>query len=308
MRASRKRNVWIITIVVVAVVIAELLLRSFWGFGNMVLFYEDPAFEYLALPNQSVKRFGNRIFYNANSMRSEPLTSDDGCVVLGLGDSVINGGTLVDQDSLTTTLVENEFSGKLRFLNISAGSWGPDNCAAYVEKFGTFNAKMIVLFVSSHDAHDNMAFDKTVGVNESYPDHQYPLAIIEVLDKYIIPRVSGMLSSKAPAAENLMINKNGEGFNKGFQKLLELSQNKQIPFVVCLHAERMELLNKSFNSQGDEILAFCRSNQIKVITGFEVGERPEYYRDDIHLNEKGQKAWVSAIADEISSKLSPCLK
>lgn len=286
---------------------AEILLRVKWGFGGMVLFFQDPHFEYLAVPNQERLRFGNRISYNEQSMRSAPVSSSDKCVVLGFGDSVINGGALTDQDSLATTIVEKQFDNKIRFLNISAGSWGPDNCAAYLKERGDFNAKMIVLMVSSHDAHDNMIFDPVVGVDESYPDHQYPLAIFEVIHKYIIPRVQGMISSSSAAGDNLMINKNGVGFNSGFQYFLEYSRNHNIPLLVCLHAEQPELQDKAFNEQGKEILAFCSENNIPVITGFDVGELPEYYRDEIHLNEKGQKAWVNVLSNAIRSNLTTCI-
>jgi hypothetical protein len=303
--SSRKILISALTLVGLLIV-AEVLLRTLWGFGNMILFFEDPTFEYLAVPNQNSTRFGNRISYNEFSQRSKPVSESDSCVVLGIGDSVINGGTLTDQDSLATTIVENQFDGRLRFLNISAGSWGPDNGAAYVKKYGDFKAKMIILFVSSHDAHDNITGEKTVGVHEAYPDHQYPLAMIEVLDKYIIPRVSNMLT-KSSQPENLMINKNGVGFNKGFQKLYNHARQAGIPFVVCLHAEKGELNNHSFNEQGKEILAFCAANNIKVVTGFEVGERVEFYRDDIHLNDQGQKAWVSALSKEIRDNIS-CAK
>ena len=129
-------------------------------------------------------------------MRSLPIGTNDGCTVLGFGDSVLNGGTLTDQDSIATTIVEKQLrrtNANLRFLNISAGSWGPDNCAAYLKKFGSFDAKMIVLFVSSHDAHDNMTFEKTVGVHKSYPNEQYPLALLELLDRYVRPRLMKLI-------------------------------------------------------------------------------------------------------------------
>ena len=147
----------------------------------MVLFQEDNAIEYIPAPNQHSVRFGNKIAYNEYSMRSLPIDADDRCIVLGFGDSVLNGGTLTDQDSIATTIVEKQLqrtNESIRFLNISAGSWGPDNCAAYLNKFGSFNAKMIILFVSSHDAYDNMTFEKTVGVHKSYPKEQYHLAFL----------------------------------------------------------------------------------------------------------------------------------
>lgn len=307
MKATTKRRLVILSfLAVVFLLVAEILLRSFWGFGDMVLFFEHPEFEYLPVPNQDRHRFGNRIFYNEYSMRSLPINASDSCVVLGFGDSVINGGTLTDQDSLATTMVENKFNGRMRFLNISAGSWGPDNCAAYLKEHGDFDAKMIVLFVSSHDAHDNMMHEKVVGVDEAYPDRQYPLAGLEVLDKYLIPRVNKLIFGSSEG-DNLMINKNGKGFNSGFQDLANHANFKEIPMLVCLHAERNEVEAKAFNLQGEEIINFCRNNNIKVITGLEIGEKLDFYRDDIHLNELGQKAWASVLETEIRSNLRSCL-
>lgn len=292
-------------VVAILIIIVEMTLRLAWGFGDMILFKEDEGFEYIAQPSQNKKRFGNRILYNEYSMRSKPLSSSDRCIVLGFGDSVLNGGTLTDQDSLATSIVEEQLNGRVRFLNISAGSWGPDNCAAYLKKYGDFGAKMFILFVSSHDAHDNMTFEKTVGVHEAYPDRQYALAIIEVLDKYLIPRLLGALG-KSRQQNELMINKNGEGFNSGFADILNYSREKDIPLVVCLHAERLEVEQGKFNDQGQEILKFCADNGLKTINGLELGERTTHFRDEIHLNEGGQRLWVDALRTVIESNLSTC--
>ena len=283
----------------------EFTLRKVWGFGEMVLFQEDKNFEYLQKANQNQVRFGNRIFYNEYSMRSEPLTSSDSCIILGFGDSVINGGTLTDQDSLATTMVERELNaqrgGGLRFLNISAGSWGPDNCAGYVKKYGAFNAQMIVLFVSSHDAHDNMTFEKTVGYHESYPNKQYPLALMEVISRYLLPRIAALFNKDEP--NDLMINKNGIGFNPGFEFFRGFVKDQNIPFLICLHADKSEVQQGSFNAEGREIIDYCQANNIKLISGIQIGEDLSHYRDDIHINEKGQKLWKKVLEKEIQETI-----
>lgn len=289
--------------------VAEVTLRAAWGFGNMVLYDEDKDYEYIAKPNQHTRRFGNMISYNEHAMRSGPLTPADKCVVLGFGDSVINGGTLTDQDSLATTIVEKKIKSEadgFRFLNISAGSWGPDNCAAYLKRNGSFNANMIVLMVSSHDAHDNMTFEDVVGVHEAYPGKQYPLATAEVVIKYLIPRAARMVKSENKAPD-LMINKEGEGFNSGFIYFKEFADKNNIPLLVCLHAEKPEAELKKFNEQGEEILAYCSSNSIKVISGLAIGEEAIHYRDDIHLNEHGQRLWANVLEKEIRQVVSSCL-
>src|SRR5690606_4773773 len=111
----------------------ELVLRYAFGFCNAPLYVAHPQYEYMYAPKQEVIRFGNRIVTNSLSMRSKELSPADSIVVLLIGDSVVNGGSLTDQDSLASTLLENSLSTALqqsvRVLNISAGSWGPDNGA-----------------------------------------------------------------------------------------------------------------------------------------------------------------------------------
>lgn len=300
----------ILIIFLILGIIIEVCLRQIWGFGNMLLYDSDPAYEYIAKPNQDTQRFGHRVLSNEYSMRSLPLSSEDACIVLGFGDSVINGGSLVDQDSLATTIVERDFRSRgnegFRFLNISAGSWGPDNCAAYLKKFGSFTAKVIVLFVSSHDAYDNMTFEPVVGVHAAYPDRQYPLAIVEVVSRYLKPRLMAKMGNPA-MNDTLMINKRASHFNSGFEYFREYTNDRGIGLIVCLHAEQQELEEGKFNSQGIEIENYCKTNGIKLVTGLEIGESVEDYNDHIHLNARGQRRWANALSAVIKEYMLECI-
>lgn len=283
----------------------EIILRTLWGFCDTVLYQADKDFEYIEQPNQDRVRFGHKVVYNEYCMRSKPLEENQ-CVVLGFGDSVINGGVLTDQDSIATTIVEKQLNNGTRFLNISAGSWGPDNCAQYLKKYGDFKARMIVLFISSHDAHDNMTFEPVVGYDESYPEKQYFLATAEVFNRYILPRIKGLISS-GNSKDNLMINKNGQGFNTGFDYFRDYTQKHNIPFIVCLHAERIEVEQGRYNSQGDEIIDYCAKNNINLIKGLDIGENLGDFRDEIHINERGQKRWANVLAPAIQNIVKECL-
>jgi hypothetical protein len=302
---------WIVFLVllVAGFLTMEFALRKIWGFGETVLYKADETYEYIAQPNQERHRFGNKIVYNEYSMRSTALTDADKCIILGFGDSVINGGSLTDQDSLATTIVEQKLNKGARFLNVSAGSWGPDNCAAYLKQYGDFNAKMIVLFVSSHDAYDNMTHEPIVGRHQSYPDKQFPLGIGEVLVRYVAPRVMGFLQTDAPTTggtDNLVINKNGSEFNTGFEFFKNYSKEKGIPLLICLHADTQEVKAQKFNVQGQEILKFCEDNAIKLIDGLKIGEQLGDFRDDIHINERGQRRWANAIFKEVNTVVQTC--
>lgn len=185
--------------ILVCVILCKALLRVKWGFCDTVLMRASDKYEYIVVPNQNRMRFGNHISYNSLSMRS-PEVKKGNIKILGLGDSVINGGVLTDQDSLATTILSNQLSNALsqdvEVLNISAGSWGPDNCNAYLEENGCFDAMAMLLVVSSHDAHDNMDFKPIVGVSPSFPKEQYSLAIVELFDRYLLPRIRNILKKK----------------------------------------------------------------------------------------------------------------
>jgi hypothetical protein len=281
---------------------AEVLLRTYFGFCDTVLLSENPEFEYIAKPNQNRFRFRNTIKYNSFSMRSDEVDTS-AYIILGFGDSVLNGGVLTDQDSLATTIISNTLSKKtnhkVQFLNISAGSWGPDNCYAYLEKYGNFNSKRIFLFVSSHDAFDNMNFEKIVGLNKNFPDEQYSLAIYELFDRYLFPRIIAYL--KLSHKNELGINKknNNSKFNIGFDLFQKYTKSNSIPFSIYLHAEKSELRKGKYNQQGQKIINFALENNINILTDIDKGVSVSDYRDNIHFNENGQKKMALIIISNI---------
>lgn len=280
--------------------VAELLLRLVFGFCDALLYRSSEAYEYIAQPNQHRYRFFSHIDYNSYSQRSdEPDTTKT--IILGLGDSVLFGGTMIEQDSIATTLFTTETG--MQMLNISAGSWGPDNCAAYLREKGTFGAKAMILVCSSHDAYDVMSHQPVVGVYPNYPDRQYKLAIWELLDRYVVPRFNGFIvetkqkkdPDEAVSKSIGSVAKKSVVFNPGFNELKAISDSLNIPFVIYLHAETGELRQGKYNQMGKEILSWALSNRVPVIKGLELGEKEYMYRDVIHFNEKGQRHLASCM-------------
>ena len=81
--------------------------------------------------------------------------------------------------------------------------------------------------MSSHDAHDIMTFQKVVGVDKDYPSKQYALALLELAENYILPRLFG-----ENVTENLGINdKKDSGLNGGFMSFLTYSKDQNIPLT-----------------------------------------------------------------------------
>ena len=302
----KKRKVYIIVSLCLFVFV-ELILRYVFGFCDAVLYQSSPAYEYIAQPNQHRYRFFSHIDYNSYSQRSEEPDSTK-TIVLGLGDSVIFGGTMLDQDSIATTLFSKETG--MQMLNISSGSWGPDNCAAYLKEKGTFGAKAMVLVCSSHDAFDVMSHIPVVGIYPNYPDKQYKLAIWEVIDRYLMPRIKVYFSGKQlldPDAQVVEKVKSDEGvakkalnFDPGFDQLLQISEEKHIPFFIYLHPEVCEVMSRKYKEGGLMIMEWAKTHHIKLIDGLNEGVIVDMYRDVIHLNEKGQRNLANSLKKMIN--------
>ena len=292
---KKYRNLFIFVFFIILTI--EIFLRVQFGFCDALLYNDSDKYEYIAQPNQDRKRFGAHIHYNSFSQRSEePDTTKN--IILGLGDSVIFGGTWMDQDSLATSIFTKETG--IQMLNISAGSWGPDNCAAYLREKGTFGAKAMVLVCSSHDAYDVMSHIPVVGIYPNYPNKQYKSAIIELFGRYLIPRINNYINSAkrkldpdAFVVESIRkhdsVKKKSNKFNPGFNELKTIADSLKIPLIIYLHAEINELNSGAYNDMGQLIINWCNNNRITLLKGIDSGEKPEMYKDIIHFNEKGQK-------------------
>lgn len=299
------KKIRLLLIIILGLSTLEITLRL-WGFCDALLYNHSDKYEYIAQPSQDRYRFGAHIHYNSYSQRSaEPDSTRK--IILGLGDSVLFGGTWVDQDSLATTIFSKETG--IQMLNISAGSWGPDNCAAYLKEKGTFNAKAMILVCSSHDAYDVMSHIPVVGVYPNYPNKQYNSAIIELIDRYLFPRIKYYTlrtKMKFDPDETIVSNivnssvkKKSTQFDPGFAQLKEMADSLHIPFIIYLHAETNEIAKGQYNEMGQEIIKWADTNSVPFINGIQNGETTDMYKDVIHFNEKGQRHLADILIKKI---------
>lgn len=171
----------------ILLLVAELLARSV-GLHTPVL-YERTAYGYRVAPNQTLKRFGRAVVYNSQGLRSGPLSGvpDSGeLLVLCLGDSITNGGTLTDQADTYPYRLERELEGP-RVFNASAGGWALENELGWLRVNGTFGASVVVLEVATHDLFQPLAGSDLVGRHPSFPERAPFLATSELLLRYFLP-------------------------------------------------------------------------------------------------------------------------
>ena len=300
-------------------VAAEVGLRLY-GFGDPPLYQASDRYEYVYRANQDVRRFGNHVVINEASLRSDPLTPGDGPVILLVGDSVVNGGVLTDQDDLASTRLERDLASAygpaVRVLNVSAGSWGPGNAAAFLSEKGTFGADAMIVVFSSHDATDGMTFKPVVGVDLSYPDERPPLAVYELATRYVAPRAEGLWSRfrprkpTAPASEARPAPPPPRAspaplLDDGWSQLVELGRSLDIPVGLYLHPTLKERTRGRYSSKGQRILSFADSSGLPVLEGLSVPMGGTAYRDDIHLNAEGQRLLAGALNGLIREVFPP---
>jgi hypothetical protein len=144
-----------------------------------------------------------------------------------------------------------------------------------------------------------MDFDKVVGIDPSFPNKQYALAIYELLDRYLVPRAQRILkmeqSNTSRASADDVSGK--KVFNPGFEALYEYSMIHSIPLTIYLHAERTELENGYYNSDGQGIIQFAKDRGINLIMDLTNGLELRDFRDDIHINNSGQKRIASLVVE-----------
>jgi hypothetical protein len=288
--AFRKYTAIIGAVLIVLLAGTELSLRIFMG--QPALYVADAEIEYMFQPDQRVHRFGREVKINAYGMRSEDLVSADAAGrfrVLVLGDSVVNGGNLTDQSALATDMLSRQQTSAgepIDALNVSAGSWGPGNLLAYINRFGTFDADMAILVLSRHDLDDDRTFaplDKN-----TYPTAAPMFATQEFLDRYV-QRYLPFKWSSPPSSGGAALAGDAETLVP-----VLLDRLAALPGGACLilHYETGE--QDSEPAEMQKLASLAEARGIQVVDD-RVFMSAASFRDEIHLNDAGQRGLLEAM-------------
>ncbi|MER3433536.1 MAG: lipolytic protein G-D-S-L family [Leptolyngbya sp. ERB_1_1] len=296
-----------IALLSIALIFLELALRIRFGFGDPLLYIADTEIGYLLAPNQSVRRFGNRIEINPYSMRSRKFApkSEIGTKrVLMIGDSIINGGWWTDQKDVVSELIARS-SKPLEVLNASANSWSPRNELAYLKRFGTFNADVIVLVINTDDLFGTQPTSLAVGHDRNYPNRKPISAIVEVVDRYLLP------APELPAELKKIQSEGGDrvGINlDAIRQIRDIAIQNKAEFVLAMTPLFRELTPSG--SRDYEITArqrLTKMTQIEQIQYIdflaifqaESSQIQDLYRDHIHLSSSGNRILSDRIRNSI---------
>ena len=287
-------------------IIVEIGLRLTIGLGNPPLYVADREIGYLLAPNQKTRRFGNTIATNQYSMRSraiEPKSSDRRRILL-LGDSVVNGSWWTDQSETLDLLLAGRLQddSAVETLNASANSWGPRNELAYLERFGLFDADILVLIINTDDLFATQPTSLAVGKSSSYPDRLPALALVELYQLYIAP------PQAIPELERLepLLEKRLEQNLAAITKIKAIAQASDTKFVLVLTPLLRELKSGSTENElaartaVQELVKTEKIAYIDLLQSWADFPQPEFlYRDRIHPSPQGNTKLVEAIAERI---------
>jgi lysophospholipase L1-like esterase len=311
---GRKRILSFVVVVAILLGAGELFARYGLGLGTPPLSLAHSEIEYLFAPNQDVQRFGNRVLINAYGMRNADFATEKPAGefrVMVFGDSVLNGGSLTDHADLATTLLADRLAAlkgvSVVVGNISAGSWGPGNWLAYAREYGFFDADVVLLLISSHDARDNPNFAALDPA--THPQSRPFSALTEGMTRYL-PRY---LPSFGQAGETVLVGAvsmepdHDLAIARGSADLrafLSLARAAAARVLVVQFPERSELEAGGLMPGGAIIRSIAQEEGVPVFSvapaleaALSNGDDP--YRDDIHINGLGQAILADVFFDAL---------
>ena len=291
-------------------------LRLGFGFGNPPLYLADEKIGYVLAPNQRLRRFGNRIHINEYAMRSAaiaPLPGADTLRLLLLGDSLANGGWWTDQADVLSARIAAQLESALppdarrvEVLNASANSWGPRNELAYLERYGTFGASVLILMLNTDDLFGTQPTSLQVGHDHRYPNQKPASAIAEVIGRYFKKDqpVPGLEEIQAEGGDR--VGKNLAAISAIYDRAVAAEAR----FILVLSPLRRELTGP----RDYELVARERLKDWATAAGipyldllptYQQHANPEaLYRDHIHLSPAGNELVSEVVARIVFPLLS----
>ncbi|MGF1540596.1 MAG: SGNH/GDSL hydrolase family protein [Pleurocapsa sp.] len=304
-----------IAILIGVTLLIEFGLRLTVGLGNPPLYIADEEIGYLLAPNQKLRRRGNLIKVNQYSMRSdeiEPEKPDNRFRVFLLGDSIVNGGWWTDQTEILSEFIETEIAQMsdrpVEAINASANSWGPRNQLAYLQKFGLFDADVLILVINTDDLFATAPTSVQVGRDLNYPNRRPPLALIELYQRYLAK------SPEIPELEKVR-KEPGDRVGRNLQAIEEikhLAAANNTQFILAMTPLLRELQgdgSREYELKARKRLQEFTANQnityIDFLPIFADFPQPEFlYRDSIHLTVQGNHMVSKTLAESAFSVIS----
>jgi hypothetical protein len=237
--------------------------------------------------------------------------------VLVVGDSVVYGGVRLDQDEIATEILKRDLHKRLGrpviVGNASAKGWGPPNELVYLKRYGSLDADIVILELSSHDYADAPTFIAVVGISADFPDKKPLLALTDLFKTYVLPRYLHVGTTPAGVDKSFVNTAQSERDVAECQaaehEFFTFAREDGAKVVLVQHLSRSEMSgqyqlgyyanqavakeeNVPYVDDGDELRA-----------RFNSGKDPFYPGDPIHLDRLGQPVLARALQQAVDLAL-----
>lgn len=310
----------LLSIALSSLILLEIALRFLFGIGNPLIYVADDQIGYLLAPNQRIRRLNKRIYINQYSMRSPNITAERPTHtrrILVVGDSIANGGWWTDQEETISALLGRQLQAQqtgqpdpkpaIEVLNASANSWGPRNEFAYLHRFGTFQAQVIILILNTDDLFATAPTPLPVGRDLNYPDRKPLLAINDLIRRYWLkpsldPQlVATQLEKGDRVAKNL----------NAILQIRDMASAHQGRFLLTMTPLLREVVGAGSRdyerTSRQRLLEFTRDQQMTYIDFLPIfkgiADPITLYRDHIHLSPQGNQLVSERIGQAIQADL-----
>ena len=296
-----------------ALVLPELFCRFVIGLGDPPLYQVDEKMEYLLQPSKTYYRFHNRFAVNRYGMRADDFppqkSNPNELRVLVVGDSVVYGGVRIDQSEIDTEILKRDlqkhFARPVVVGNASAKGWGPPNELEYLRRYGTLDADVVLLELSSHDYADAPTFVPAVGISADFPDKSPLLALVDLFKTYLLPRYLNLGATPAGIDETVASGPPSEkaiaACRDAERDFFRYSRAHQAKTALIQHLSLPELREKYEPGYfANEAVAVQENiphtdDADELRTQLKARNSPFYEGDPIHLNRSGQTILAHAL-------------
>jgi lysophospholipase L1-like esterase len=297
----------------ILLVCVETGLRWRFGLGRPLLIYLDDSYGYAYRPAQDLKRFGNRVYYNHEGLRSEELQSIPEEVherILCVGDSVTNGGTVIDQSETYPYILQRQLlkSGlRVQVLNASAGGWAVENELNYLQAKGLYQSRVVILEIASHDLYQKKSTEKEVAKNPNFPVHPPLSATSELFARYLLPRVVNSLKSLRREYSDPMIKAEYQECRALLGRMVSLVHRQNAEAIVMLIPDRDEAMRGRYKQDHiSDLRGVCQLPSCRFIEALDRFHEPirsgaTLYRDDVHPNQAGNQVMANTALEALST-------
>lgn len=301
---------WLIACAAVALIAgsAEIVARQY-GFGKPLL-YRAASSGYEIVPNQKVSRLGHVTTINAIGTRGEditPMPAPGTFRVMVLGDSVANGGTMLNDDQIFAAVASRRLTAQgcpNEVIDAAAGGWSLLDEIAWVNEHGLHGASLVVWTINYMDLDQGKSTSSILDSNPSFPSREPPLALWEIARRYALPRL-GLGTSAADAGSS------GAGtfspaaalrITAAVRDFKAYLDERNIPLMVIYHEGR-EAAGPERQASEQRLLTDLAAMKVPVLeTGLAKDPaRASLFTDLIHPNAAGHERIGTKLGDKLAA-------